>query len=96
VNLDHASPHLRTQETLAPCPRGQEEREGGVVVPVDKQSSGLPHGVSGREAMLMLDTLARLKERRFGRLTVTISDGRVVDVEVTEKIDHDLLRNLAV
>jgi hypothetical protein len=65
-------------------------------VPVDKLSSGLPHGVSGREAVLLLATLARLKERRFGRLTVTISDGRVVDVEVTEKIDHELLRNLAV
>jgi hypothetical protein len=65
-------------------------------VPVDKLSSGLPHGVSGREAALLLDTLARLKERRFGRLIVTISDGRVVDIEVTEKIDHELLRNLAV
>jgi hypothetical protein len=65
-------------------------------VPVDKLSSGLPHGVSGREATLLLDTLARLKERRFGRLIVTISDGRVVDIEVTEKIDHELLRNLAV
>jgi hypothetical protein len=65
-------------------------------VPVDKVSSGLPPGVSGREAVLLLDTLARLKERRFGRLIVTISDGRVVDVEVTEKIDHDVLRSLVV
>ncbi len=45
--------------------------------------------------MLLLDALARLKERRFGRLTLTISDGRVVDVEVIEKIDHDLLRRLS-
>jgi hypothetical protein len=64
-------------------------------MPVDKLSFGLPHGVSGREATLLLETLARLKERRFGRLTVTISDGRVVDIEVSEKVDHDLLRNLA-
>jgi len=54
----------------------------------------LPHGVSAREAMLLLDVFARLKERRFGRLTVTVSDGRVVDVELAEKIDHDLLRRL--
>jgi hypothetical protein len=52
----------------------------------------LPHGVSDREARLLLDALARLKEHRFGRLTVMVSDGRVVDVEVSEKIDHDLLR----
>ena len=56
----------------------------------------LPHGVSDREAILLLDALARLKERRFGRLILTISDGRVVDVEVAEKIDHDLLRGLSV
>jgi hypothetical protein len=44
--------------------------------------------------MLVLDVFARLKERRFGRLTVTVSDGKVVDVEVVEKIDHVLLRRL--
>ena len=54
----------------------------------------LPHGVSGREAMLLLDVFARLKARRFGRLTLTISDGRIVDVETAEKMDHDLLRRL--
>jgi hypothetical protein len=54
----------------------------------------LPDGVSDREAMLLLDVFARLKERRFGRLTVTIGDGKVVDVEVVEKLDHDLLRRL--
>lgn len=63
---------------------------------VDRLNSvGLPHGVSDREAMLLLDVLARLKERRFGRLTLTVSDGRVVDVEVIEKINHDLLRGLS-
>ena len=45
--------------------------------------------------MLLLDAIARLKEHRFGRLTVIVSDGRVVDVEVSEKIDHDLLRKLS-
>ena len=64
---------------------------------VDRLSWGadLPRGVSEREATLLLDALARLKEHRFGRLTVTVSDGRVVDVEVVEKIDHDLLRRLS-
>jgi hypothetical protein len=65
-------------------------------VAVDRLNSvGLPHGVSDREAMLLLDVLARLKERRFGRLTLTVSDGRVVDVEVMERINHDLLRGLS-
>ena len=54
----------------------------------------LPHGMSDREATLVLDVIARLKERRFGRLTLTISDGRIVDVEMAEKIDHDRLRKL--
>jgi hypothetical protein len=63
---------------------------------VDRLSSvvAVPEGVSDREAMLVLDVFARLKERRFGRLTVTVSDGKVVDVEVVEKIDHVLLRRL--
>jgi len=45
--------------------------------------------------MLLLDALARLKERRFGRLTITVSEGRVVDVEVSEKIDRDLLKGIS-
>jgi hypothetical protein len=56
---------------------------------------GVPVGVSDREAMLLLDAVARLKEHRFGRLTITVSDGRVVDVEVSEKIDRDLLKGLS-
>jgi len=56
---------------------------------------GLPQGVSDREAVLLLDALARLKKHRFGRLTIIVSDGRVVDVEVSEKIDHDRLRSLS-
>ena len=65
---------------------------------VERRSSvvGLPQGVSNREAMLLLDALARVREGRFGRLTLTISDGRVVDVEMVEKVDHDLLRGLSV
>jgi len=57
--------------------------------------TGLPPGVRDREATLLLDALARLKKHRFGRLTVIVSDGRVVDVEVSEKVDHDVLRSLA-
>ena len=64
---------------------------------LDRLSWGadLPRGVSEREATLLLDALARLKEHRFGRLTVTIDDGRVVDVEVVQKMDHNLLRRLS-
>jgi len=65
-------------------------------VAVDRLNSlvGLPHGVSNGEVMLVLDVLARLKTQRFGRLILTVSDGRIVDVEVIEKIDHDVLRGL--
>ena len=56
---------------------------------------GLAPGVSDREAQLLLEVFARLKKHGFGRLTVLVSDGRVVDVEVSEKVDHRLLRSLA-
>jgi len=58
-------------------------------------SVAVPMRVSDREAMLLLDALARLKEHRFGRLTITVSEGRVVDVEVSEKIDRDLLKGIS-
>jgi hypothetical protein len=48
-----------------------------------------------REAELLLGALGRVKARRFGRLIVIVSDGRVVDVEVIEKIDREVLRNLS-
>jgi len=35
-----------------------------------------------------------VKARRFGRLIVTVNEGRIVDVEVIEKIDRDVLRAL--
>ena len=55
----------------------------------------LPHGVTEREATLLLGALARVKARRFGRLVVAASDARVVDVEVIEKIERDVLRALS-
>jgi hypothetical protein len=65
-------------------------------VAVDRLSSvvALPEGVSAGEAMLLLDVFARLKEHRFGRLTLAMSDGKIVDVEVVEKIHHEVLRRL--
>jgi hypothetical protein len=51
--------------------------------------------IGEREAELLLGALARVKARRFGRLIVTVSDGRVVDVEVVEKMDRELLRALS-
>ncbi|MBI4607478.1 MAG: DUF2292 domain-containing protein [Candidatus Rokubacteria bacterium] len=46
-----------------------------------------------REALFLLGALARVKERKFGRLAVTVSDGRVVDVELTEKIERKVLQS---
>ena len=57
--------------------------------------TGLAPGVSDREAQLLLGMFARLKKHGFGRLTVLVSDGRMVDVEISEKVDHRLLRSLA-
>ena len=64
---------------------------------MDRSSSvtGPAPGVSDREAQLLLEMLARLKKHGFGRLTVLVSDGRMVDVEISEKVDHRLLRSLA-
>lgn len=55
---------------------------------------GLPRGVTAAEALLLLRLFARLKDRRFGRLSASVTDGRLVDVEVVEKIDRTLLRSL--
>ena len=57
--------------------------------------TGLAPGVSDREAQLLLEMFARLKKHGFGRLTVLVSGGRMVDVEISEKVDHRLLRSLA-
>ncbi len=57
--------------------------------------SSASYGVIGeREARLLLGARARVKARRFGRLVVTVNDGRLVDVEVIEKIDRNELRAL--
>jgi len=55
----------------------------------------IPPGVTEREATLLLEALARVKGRRFGRLVVAASEARVVDVEVIEKVDRDVLRALS-
>lgn len=52
----------------------------------------LPDGVSEREALFMLAQLVRVKRAGFGRLVVAISDGRVVDIEVIEKVDRNVLK----
>jgi hypothetical protein len=65
--------------------------------PTSEASSAvaLPHGVTEREATLLLGALARVKTQRFGRVVVSISEARVVDVEVVEKVDRDVLRALS-
>ena len=97
-NLALVRRHLSVEGQVGVLPSGREGHRRVEAVAVDRLSSkvSLPHGVSDREATFLLDILVRLKERRFGRLTLTVSDGRVVDVEVIEKIDHDLLRRLSV
>jgi hypothetical protein len=51
----------------------------------------LPQGLSDLEAQFVLERLRRLKDRRFGRLVIAVSDSRVVDVEVIEKVDREIL-----
>jgi hypothetical protein len=60
----------------------------------DRDESASSVGIGEREAELVLGALARVKARRFGRLIVTVNDGRIMDVEVIEKIDRDVLRAL--
>ncbi|MFQ5898681.1 MAG: hypothetical protein ACE5JN_10620 [Candidatus Methylomirabilia bacterium] len=56
---------------------------------------GLPEEVTTREALLLLEALSRVKKKRFGRVVVAVSDGRVIDVEITEKVDRKLLLTLS-
>lgn len=53
--------------------------------------SRLPDGMTAKEAEFLLGVFARLKEKRSGRLEVTVSDGRVVGVELVEKLDRKSL-----
>ncbi len=57
-----------------------------------ERSAVFPQGITAAEATFLLEVFARLKEKRFGRLEVTVSDGRVVDVELIEKLDRRLFR----
>ncbi len=62
---------------------------------VDEESrsrSPVPPGMGISEATLLLDLLAQLKARRFGRLAVTVSDGRLMDIELAERLDRKLFR----
>jgi hypothetical protein len=55
---------------------------------------GLPRSVSEREAAFLLDVFARLKEKRFGRVEVTLEAGNVTDVKLVEKVDRRLFEHL--
>jgi hypothetical protein len=61
---------------------------------VGARSVAVPQGLSPREAGFVLRMFTRLKERRFGRLTFTLSDARLVDVELVERVDREILRHL--
>jgi hypothetical protein len=56
------------------------------------RSVTVPEGVTLGEALFLLQVLARVKANRFGRLAVTVGDGRVVDIEVSEKVDRSVFR----
>lgn len=55
----------------------------------------LPDTITACEARFLLEAFSRVKARRYGRLVVVVSDGRVVDVEVVEKVDRNALKTLA-
>ncbi len=57
---------------------------------VDHSRTGIvvPLGLTVDEATLLLELFAQLKARRFGRLEVTVSDGRLMDVELVERLDR--------
>jgi len=55
----------------------------------------LPEGVTVREAQFLLAALSRVKAKKFGRFIVAVSDGRVVDVEIVEKIDRNMLKEFS-
>ncbi len=52
----------------------------------------LPQGVTEKEAEFLLGIFARLKEKRFGRVEVTVRDGNVTSVELIEKVDRNLIQ----
>lgn len=59
------------------------------------RSVPLPAGLTAGEAAFLLGVFARLKQKRFGRLEVTVSDGRLVDIALVEKVDRNLFRSLS-
>lgn len=52
----------------------------------------LPEHVSPREALFVLTALARVKKSRFGRLVISVSDGRVMEIELVEKVERNILK----
>jgi hypothetical protein len=56
--------------------------------------TGLPPGGQSTEPVFLQAREGAEEQRRFSVADVIVSDGRVVDVEVSEKIDHGLLRSL--
>lgn len=52
----------------------------------------LPEHVSPREALFVLTALARVKKSGFGRLVISVSDGRIVEIELVEKVERNILK----
>ena len=51
----------------------------------------LPKALNAREAVFLFGVFARLKEKGTGRLEVTVSDGRIVDIQLVERLDWKTL-----
>ncbi len=70
-----------------------EKRGCGALATVENQSNQaqastvLPQGLTSGEAAFLLGVFSRLKDTRFGRLEVRVSDGYIVDVELAERLD---------
>lgn len=58
-----------------------------------ERGPGLPRGVTDDEAAFFLGMIARLKEKRFGRVAVTVREGHVINAEFVEKVDRTLFQS---
>jgi predicted NBD/HSP70 family sugar kinase len=46
------------------------------------------------DPQVLLEALARVKKSGLGRLVVSVSDGRIVEIELVEKVNRTLLEAL--
>jgi hypothetical protein len=54
----------------------------------------VPRGLTEHEAAFLLGIFARLKEKRFGRVELTVREGALTGVEFVERVDRNRFRSL--